>query len=59
VTASRVHQRRLPPEDGKFLTLTENGRFFADEVCHQFHHPDYVPFPRETYHPGQLFPYND
>ncbi|MBU2574051.1 MAG: coproporphyrinogen III oxidase family protein [Elusimicrobia bacterium] len=46
-------------EDDKTLALTPKGRFFADEVCHQFHHPDYVPFPRETYHPGQLFPYND
>ncbi|MBI4803545.1 MAG: coproporphyrinogen III oxidase family protein [Elusimicrobia bacterium] len=49
----------LLSEDANFLTLTEKGRFFADEVCHQFHHPDYVPFPRETYSPGALSPYND
>lgn len=46
-------------EDDKILMLTEKGRFFADEVCHQFHHPDYMPFPKSAYNPGKLSPYAD
>ncbi|MBD3426644.1 MAG: radical SAM protein [Candidatus Omnitrophica bacterium] len=46
-------------ENEKLLRLTELGAFFADEVCEQFHHPDYIPFPRENYARGQLYPYDD
>jgi oxygen-independent coproporphyrinogen-3 oxidase len=55
----RLKSFGLVSEDDKFLTLTEKGRFFSDEVCHQFHHPDYVPFPRDAYNHGKLFPYDD
>jgi oxygen-independent coproporphyrinogen-3 oxidase len=46
-------------EDDKILKLTELGAFFADEVCEQFHHPDYMPFPKEEYSDGDLNPYKD
>lgn len=46
-------------EDDKILKLTELGAFFADEVCEQFHHPDYIPFPKEEYSDGELNPYKD
>lgn len=49
----------LIEEDDKKLELTAKGRFFADEVCHQFYHPDHMPFPKEGYAPGELSPYND
>jgi oxygen-independent coproporphyrinogen III oxidase len=40
------------------LGLTPLGTFFADEVAQQFHHPDYVPFPGDNYHSGELHPFN-
>ena len=40
------------------LSLTERGRFFADEVVIQFYHPDYMPFPKSAYSDGELNPYN-
>jgi len=43
-------------EDRGGMALTERGRFFADQVCQQFHHPRYMPFPPETYRPGKLHP---
>jgi len=46
-------------EDDKMLTLTGRGRFFADEVCQAFFHPDYIPFPRTAYAHGKLYPYDD
>jgi oxygen-independent coproporphyrinogen-3 oxidase len=46
-------------EDDKVLALTELGSFFADEVCQQFHHPDFMPFPRSAYARGKLYPYDD
>ena len=42
-------------EDDERVTLTPRGRFFADEVCCQFHHPRYMPFPRENYADGPLY----
>jgi oxygen-independent coproporphyrinogen-3 oxidase len=42
-------------EDDERIQLTPLGRFFADEVCTQFHHPDFVPWPREHYADGPLF----
>lgn len=46
-------------EDEKVLMLTERGRFLADEVCHQFHHPKYMPFSKTAYAQGKLYPYDD
>lgn len=45
-------------EDEKTLVLTERGKFFADEVCQQFHEPQYIPFPAKVYSNGKLNPYN-
>lgn len=50
-------QYRLIAETPQTLELTERGRFFADEVCHQFHHPQYIPFPETAYAEGPLSPY--
>ena len=44
-------------EDDKILRLTGLGSFFADEVCEQFHHPDYMPFPKTAYARKELYPY--
>ncbi len=41
------------------IVLTKLGAFFADEVAQQFHHPDYMPFPRDAYEKGPLYPYFD
>jgi oxygen-independent coproporphyrinogen-3 oxidase len=55
----RLKDYGLVREDSQSLTLTPLGRFFADEVCHQFHTPDCMPFPRSAYSEGPLNPYND
>lgn len=47
----------LVTEDNNELALTTLGKFFADEVAQQFHHPDYVPFQRDEYEQGPLYPY--
>ncbi len=47
----------LLTESAAALTLTPLGRFFADDVCHQFHHPNYIPFPKAAYAAGDLNPY--
>lgn len=44
-------------EDDIKIELTRLGAFFADEVAQQFHHPDYIPFPRLDYAEGPLNPY--
>ncbi len=44
---------------GTHIQLTPTGRFFADEVAHQFYHPSVLPFPREAYADGPLNPYID
>lgn len=49
----------LVREDGHALELTALGAFFADEVAQQFHHPDYIPFPRASYADGPLNPYRN
>jgi oxygen-independent coproporphyrinogen-3 oxidase len=48
----------LLKEDEKTLSLTNTGRFFADEVCEQFHHVDTMPFPQSWYRSGDLNPFN-
>lgn len=55
----RLKSFGLVEEDDKTLALTRRGRYFADEVCHQFHDPRYIPFPRDAYAPGKLNPYNN
>ncbi len=44
-------------ETDQEIELTELGKFFADEVAQQFHHPDHIPFPRDAYAQGLLNPY--
>ncbi len=39
------------------LGVTPLGAFFADEVAQQFHHPDFIPYPRSCYAEGPLNPY--
>ena len=55
----RLKEFDLVDEDDKALTLTAKGRFFADEVCQEFFHPEYMPFPRTAYAHGKLYPYDD
>ncbi len=55
----KLKEFNLLYEDDKILTLSDRGRFFADEVCEQFHHPNYMPFPRTAYAHGELYPYDD
>lgn len=55
----RLKKFGLLSEDDTGLGLTALGAFFADEVCHQFHHPNYMPFPRTAYSQGELNPYHD
>ena len=49
----------LVEEDEAKLSLTKLGAFFADEIAHQFHHPDYIPHPESEYAAGPLNPYRD
>lgn len=49
----------LVTEDQNALEVTPLGAFFADEVAQQFHHPDFMPFPRSAYTEGPLNPYHD
>jgi oxygen-independent coproporphyrinogen-3 oxidase len=55
----RLKSYGLLQETDRNLGLTELGTFFADEVAHQFHHPDYIPHLREEYASGPLNPYHD
>ena len=41
------------------LQQSDWGAFFAHEVAQQFHHPDFLRFPREAYEEGPLNPYRD
>jgi len=54
----RLKNFGLLVEDEKMITLSEKGRFFADEVVIQFYHPDFMPFPQPAYADGELNPYN-
>ena len=44
--------------DEMVLTLTRLGAFFADEVAEEFHDPSLMPFPRNSYAHGPLYPYD-
>jgi oxygen-independent coproporphyrinogen-3 oxidase len=48
----------LDEADGR-LRLTDRGRFFADQVCQEFYHPDHKPFPPGDFSHGRLDPYAD
>ncbi|MBD3379766.1 MAG: radical SAM protein [Candidatus Omnitrophica bacterium] len=54
-----LKEHGLISEDDKMMKLTELGRFFADEVCQQFHAPEYMPFPEESYSDGPLNPFRN
>lgn len=56
---ARLAEYGLVEDSAQTLKLTTLGAFFADEVCHQFHSPDYIPYPREQYAEGPLNPYLD
>jgi len=47
----------LVDEDERRLGVTKLGAFFADEVAEQFQSPDYMPFPRDEYNQGPLYPF--
>lgn len=55
----KLKEFNLLYEDNKVLALTSRGRFFSDEVCQEFFHPNYMPFPRTAYARGKLHPYDD
>lgn len=49
----------LLEDKGNILTLTELGKFVADEVVEQFNSREYLPFPEENYSDGILNPYRN
>lgn len=53
----RLKTHGLVVEDEKKIQTTKLGAFFADEVAQQFHHPNYIPVPRDQYEEGVLNPY--
>lgn len=55
----RLKAHGLLTEDDKKIQTTKTGAFFADEIAQQFHHADYIPFPRDQYAEGPLNPYLD
>ncbi len=55
----KLKKHGLLEENDFTVKLTERGSFFADEVCAQFYHADYLPFPKTAYTDGELNPYND
>lgn len=53
----RLIAEGLLEDTGSTLTLTDLGKFVADEVVEQFNSVEYLPFPREHYAEGILNPY--
>jgi oxygen-independent coproporphyrinogen-3 oxidase len=49
-----LSEHGLLTHDSERIQLTALGRFFADDVCAQFHHPDFLPWPIADYAPGPL-----
>jgi oxygen-independent coproporphyrinogen-3 oxidase len=49
----------LIEETNEKMELTSLGKFFADEVAHQFYHPDFAPFPSTSYVDGDLSPHKN
>lgn len=56
-TIDKLKQFGLLVEDDLKVQTTQLGTFFADEVAHQFHHPEFIPFSCDDYAPGPLSPY--
>jgi len=54
---ARLQANGLVEDKGAFAGLTKKGAFFADEVCHQFHAREFVPFDKSQYADGPLNPY--
>lgn len=54
-----LREAGLIEETGEKVELTSVGKFFADEVAHQFYHGDFMPFPPTSYVAGDLNPYNN
>lgn len=52
IEAMKAHG--LVYEDDDIVRLTRDGRFFADEICAQLHHPRHMPFPLSEYADGPL-----
>lgn len=55
----RLARHGLIVETDEEISLTDLGRFFTADVCRQFYHPRYLPFPRSAYAEGELSPYLD
>lgn len=55
----RLAEAGLLTETDRAVSLTELGRFFADEVVQQFYAQEHLPFPVEDYAAGPLHPLND
>jgi oxygen-independent coproporphyrinogen III oxidase len=55
----RLAAAGLITETDRGISLTQLGRFFADEVVQQFFAPQHLPFPAEDYAPGPMHPLND
>lgn len=53
----RLQSQGLVEDKGRFAGLTAKGAFFADEVCHQFHARQFIPFGEDDYADGPLNPY--
>jgi oxygen-independent coproporphyrinogen-3 oxidase len=56
---ARLAAAGLLTESDRDVSLTELGRFFADEVVQQFFAPQHLPFPAEDYAAGPMHPLND
>ncbi|NEV61039.1 coproporphyrinogen-III oxidase family protein [Thiorhodococcus minor] len=54
---SKLLAHGLVEDKGGFAGLTQRGAFFADEICHQFHAEQFIPFERDEYASGPLNPY--
>ena len=53
----RLKRFGLIVENNEIVGLTELGTFVADEVVEQFNSNEFMPFPRESYAKGLLYPY--
>lgn len=56
---AKLLEHGLVEDRGAFAGLTPKGAFFADEVCHQFHARQFIPFTHDEYTNGPLNPYSE
>ncbi len=49
----------LLEESDSAFCLTTLGRFYAEEIAHQFHAPEHIPYPEECYEDGPLHPHRN